>query len=98
MNSPAGSGPRRPIQYSIPFPTVAYQMPLRSPQAREQDSCSYQNVARPLRSSGCVLAEVGIYENSLAVQLQKSPQTSESSEDDEPDYINAEVDPNSFPV
>ncbi|XP_053131445.1 linker for activation of T-cells family member 2-like isoform X3 [Hemicordylus capensis] len=69
---------------------------LRPP--REQDSCSYQNVARPLRSSGCVLAEVGIYENSLAVQLQKSPQTSESSEDDEPDYINAEVDPNSFPV
>ncbi|KAM6466470.1 linker for activation of T-cells family member 2 isoform 3-T3 [Liasis olivaceus] len=59
----------------------------------EDDSSGYQNVTGTLKSSGHVLADVDIYENSLAIQIWKHSQMSESSNvnvEEEPTYINTE--------
>ncbi|XP_025025908.1 linker for activation of T-cells family member 2 isoform X3 [Python bivittatus] len=59
----------------------------------EDSSNGYQNVTGTLKSSGHVLADIDIYENSLAIQIWKHSQISESSNvnfEEEPTYINTE--------
>ncbi|XP_033028502.1 linker for activation of T-cells family member 2-like isoform X2 [Lacerta agilis] len=60
-------------------------------QSSGDDTYSYQNVAGPSRSSGLVLADVDVYENSTTIQIWKHSQIADS-DDDESDYINS--DPN----
>lgn len=82
-------------------PETAYVEPLRADYyncgqflrpPKDEDSHNYENVIGPPQSSGRVVAEADVYENSTAIQLWKRTQRlSESSTDDEPDYINAGV-------
>ncbi|XP_015283761.1 PREDICTED: linker for activation of T-cells family member 2 [Gekko japonicus] len=61
---------------------------LRPPS--EDSSQSYQNVVGPSKSTGCGFPEMAVYENSAAVKLwQTPPESGSSSDDDEPDYVNA---------
>ncbi|XP_053222964.1 linker for activation of T-cells family member 2 isoform X2 [Podarcis raffonei] len=55
----------------------------------DEDTYSYQNVAGPSRSSGLVLADVDVYENSTTIQIWKHSQIAEDSDNDESDYINS---------
>ncbi|XP_066492477.1 linker for activation of T-cells family member 2 [Tiliqua scincoides] len=81
-------------------PETAYVEPIRADYSNcgeflrppnDEDSHAYENVIGPSQSSGYVMAEADVYENSRAIQLWKRSCVSESSTDDEPDYINAEV-------
>nr|XP_034995328.1 linker for activation of T-cells family member 2 isoform X1 [Zootoca vivipara] len=58
-------------------------------QSSDDDIHSYHNMAGPSRSSGLVLADVDVYENSTTIQIWKRSQIAEDSDDDEPDYINS---------
>ncbi|XP_077775376.1 linker for activation of T-cells family member 2 isoform X1 [Podarcis muralis] len=58
-------------------------------QSSDDDTYSYQNVAGPSRSSGLVLADVDVYENSTTIHIWKHSQIAEDSDDDESDYINS---------
>ncbi|KAJ6655772.1 hypothetical protein lerEdw1_004825 [Lerista edwardsae] len=60
------------------------------PGPREPIRADYYNCRQFFRPPN-VLAEADVYENSTAIQLWKHSCVSESSTDDEPDYINAEV-------
>ncbi|KAM6466473.1 linker for activation of T-cells family member 2 isoform 5-T6 [Liasis olivaceus] len=89
--SSASRQPQMKGMYDMPRPSRSRE--LSSLNDLEDDSSGYQNVTGTLKSSGHVLADVDIYENSLAIQIWKHSQMSESSNvnvEEEPTYINTE--------